>query len=126
VKPPSASADCHASCKAHAELKAQCTEASVKITASASAGEIGKLVATLEAHLPALIKAEIVYGKRLAGDISALVKVSSKLPSVMAKAGVHAAACVGASAEACVHAQASINVSVHASANVSGKAGAGG
>ena len=52
--------------------------------------------------------------------------VGAKLPSVMAKAGLHAAACVGASAEACVHAQASINVSVHASASVSGKAGAGG
>ena len=125
VKPPTASADCHASCKAHAELKAQCTEASVRITSSVNGGEMAKLVATLEAHLPALVKVEIVYGKRLAGEISTLVKVGAKLPSIMAKAGMHAAACVGASAEACVHAQASINVSVHASASVSGKAGAG-
>jgi hypothetical protein len=125
VKPPSASADCQASCKAHVDLKAECTPASVKITSSVNGGEMAKLVATLEAHLPALIKAQIVYGKRLAGDISTLVKVGAKLPGVMAKAGLHAAACVGAAAQACVQAQASINVSVQASASVSGKAGAG-
>ncbi len=123
VKPPSASADCQASCKAHAEMTAQCTDASVKVHVSSSAGELAKLVATFEAHLPVLIKAEIAYGKRLAGDIAVLVHVAEKLPSAMAKAGLHAAACVSAAAQATVHAQASIHVSVEASASVSGKAG---
>ena len=126
VKAPSADANCAASCKAHANLTAECTPAQVKITSSVNAGEMPKLVATLEAHLPALIKAEFVYGKRLAGDIETLVKIGTELPETVGKAGVHAAACVGASAEACVHAQASIHVSVEASASVSGKAGAHG
>jgi len=80
VKAPSASADCQASCTANAELKAQCTEATVRIQSSSTGGELVKLVATLEAHLPALIKAQIVYGKQLAGSIETLVKVGAKLP----------------------------------------------
>ena len=124
VKAPSADGKCEASCKAHAELRAECTPAQVNVESSVNAGEVPKLVATLRAHLPALIKAELVYGKRLAGDIAVLVKVGAELPSELGKAGVHAAACIGSAAEATVHAQASIHVSVEASASVSGKAGA--
>ncbi|GAC1520614.1 MAG: hypothetical protein NVS3B10_21860 [Polyangiales bacterium] len=125
VKAPSANANCEASCKAHAELKAECTPAKVEIVASVTGGEMAKLVETLTVHLPILIKAELVYGKRLAGAIETLVKVSAELPSAMGNAGLHAAACLGASAQATVKAQASIHVSVEASASVSGKAHAG-
>lgn len=123
VTGPSADAKCNASCKAHAEITAECTEPKVNVVASATTGDMAKLVATLQANLPVLIRAEIAYGKRIADDIKGLVKVSTELPSVIGQAGAHAAACVAASASAIVHAQASISVSVQASASVSGKAG---
>ena len=125
IKPPSADANCHASCKAHAEMKAECSEPKVEVVSSVHTAEMEKLVATLKVHLPVLIRAEIAYGKRLAGAIETLVKVSGELPSAVGKASLHAAACVGAAAEATVHAQASIKVSVQASASVNGKAHAG-
>jgi hypothetical protein len=126
VKAPTAEAKCNGSCKAHADLEAQCTEPKVTVHASAGGAELHKLVATLEANLPVLVRAEFAYGKRIAGDIEALVHIGGELPNMMAKAGAHAAACIGASASAVVHAQASISVSVQASASVSGKAGAHG
>lgn len=123
VTGPSANVKCNSSCKAHAELTAECSEPKVNVVASASVGEMAKLVATLEANLPVLIRAEIAYGKRIADDIKVLVQIGGELPGVIGQAGAHAAACVAASASAVVHAQASINVSVQASASVSGKAG---
>lgn len=126
VTGPSADVKCNASCKAHAELTAECTQPKVNVVASASTGEMAKLVATLEANLPVLIRAEMAYGKRIAGDIQALVQIGADLPGVLGQAGTHALACVAASASAVVHAQASISVSVQASASVSGKAGAHG
>ena len=124
VKGPSASAKCDASCKAHAELTAECTPARVELEASVNTGEMGKLIATLEANLPVLIQAEVAYGKRIADDVRALVEIGGQLPGIVGEAGLHAAACIGASASAVVHAQASIRVSVKASASVTGKAGA--
>jgi hypothetical protein len=126
VKAPSADAKCDASCKAHANLVAQCTEPKVNAQASVNAGEMPKLVATLQANLPALIKAEIAYGRRISGDVEALVQVGGELPSVIGDAGAHAAACIAASAEAVAHAQASLRVSVQVSAEVSGKVNARG
>ncbi|MEP7121117.1 MAG: hypothetical protein ABJE95_09415 [Byssovorax sp.] len=123
VTGPSADVKCNASCKAHAEITAECTSPKINVVASASVGDMAKLVATLEANLPILIRAELGYGKRIAGDIQTLVQVGGELPSIIGQAGAHAAACVAASASAVVHAQASLSVSVQASASVSGKAG---
>jgi hypothetical protein len=121
---PTANAKCNASCKAHAELTAECTQPKLNIVASANTGDMAKLVATLEANLPTLIRAEFAYGKRIAHDVQALVQVGADLPGAIGQAGSHALACVAASASAVAHAQASISVSVQASASVSGKAGA--
>ena len=126
VKGPSADAHCEGSCKAHAEVTAACTEPKVAVTSTVNAGEMPKLIATLTANLPALIKAEIAYGKRLAGDIEVLVKTGADLPSAIGQAGAKAVACMSAAADATVHAQASIHVSVEASASISGKAHASG
>lgn len=123
VNAPSAEVKCDASCKAHAELTAECTEAKVNIQSSVNTGEMAKLVATLGKNLPVLIRAEVAYGERIAGDIETLVKVGGDLPDAMAQAGGRALACIGASASAVVRAQASISVSVKASVSVSGKAG---
>ncbi len=118
---PSVDAKCRASCKAHAELSAQCTPGQVKIQASTNVGEIAKLIATLEKNLPILIRAEIGYGERLAGDIKVLVEVSGDLAQVIGDAGAHAAACISASGAEILQAQASIRVSVSVSASVSGR-----
>jgi hypothetical protein len=126
VKAPSADAKCEASCKAHAEITAECSAPKVDVHASVDTGEMGKLVATLRANLPALIRAEIGYGKRIVGDIKVLVDVGGDLPRIIGNAGAHAAACTAASADAVLRAQASISVSVQASASVTGKVAAHG
>jgi hypothetical protein len=123
VTAPSAEVKCDASCKAHAELTAQCTEAKVNIQSTVNAGEIAKLVGTLEKNLPVLIRAEVAYGERITSDVETLVKMGAELPDAMATVGGHAVACLGASASAVVRAQASISVSVKASVSISGKAG---
>lgn len=118
---PSVDAKCQASCHAHAEVSAQCTPGQVKIQSSGNVAEWARLIATLEENLPILIKAEIGYGKRLAGDIQALVEVSGDLASVIGDAGAHAAACISASGAEILQAQASIRVSVSVSASVTGR-----
>lgn len=123
VKGPSADAKCDASCKAHADFKAQCTEGKVVVSASVNTGDFPKLVATLSANLPVLIKAQIAYGKRLAGSIQALVEIGGDLPKAVGDATTKGVACMSAAANSVVSAQVSINVSVQASASVSGKAG---
>ncbi len=126
VKAPSADAHCEGSCKAHAELTAQCTPAKVNVQSSVSTGEMPKLVATLQANLPALLEAELAYGKRIGGDIELLVRTGGELPGAVGQLTAHAGACIAAAANACVSAQASLRVSVQASASVSAKAGAHG
>lgn len=126
VQAPSASGHCEGSCKAHADLTAQCTPPSVQIQASVETGEIGKLVATLRANLPALIAVEVAYGQRIAGDVQILVQAGAELPRAFGHITGHAGACVAAAANAVLSAQASIHVSVQASASVSGKVGAHG
>jgi hypothetical protein len=125
-RPPSADARCDGSCKAHADLRAQCTEARVKVQANVNAGEIGKVVATLERNLPPLIKAQIAYGQRIGDDVQVLVKTGAELPKAFGHLSARAGACVAAAANASVSAQASLRVSIQASASVSAKAGASG
>lgn len=124
VNAPKAEADCNASCKAHADITAQCTPGRVNIQTNVNTGEMPKLIATLQANMPVLIQAELGYGKRIAGDIETLVRVGGEMPDAMAQAGTHALACIGASASSVVRAQASISVSVKASASINAKAGA--
>ncbi len=126
VKAPSADAHCAGSCKAHAELTARCTEARVAVHATVNTGEMGKLIATLQANLPVLVTAEIAYGRRIAGDVQVLVQSGSELPSALGQLTAHAGACIAAAANATISAQASLRVSVQASASISAKAGASG
>jgi hypothetical protein len=125
-KAPSADARCDGSCKAHAELRAQCTEARVKIQGNVSAGEMPKLIATLEKNLPVLVKAQIAFGQRIGDDVQLLVRTGAELPNAFGHLSARAGACVAAAANATVAAQASLRVSVQASAGVSAKAGASG
>ncbi len=124
VQAPSASGHCEGSCKAHADLTAQCTPPVVQVQVAIETGEMGRLAATLRANLPALIEAEVAYGERIAGDIQILVRAGAELPRAMGHLAAHADACVAAAANAVLNAQASIHVSVQASASISGRAGA--
>lgn len=124
VRPPSADADCQASCKARASFQAQCTPGQVNVQASQNTELVGRLVATLRANLPDLLRAEIGLGRRLIGDARAVVQVGSELPRVIGDAGAEAVACVAAASSASVKATARISVSIEASASVSGRVGA--
>jgi modification target Cys-rich repeat protein len=126
MKAPSADARCEGNCKADANLRAECTPASVRVESAISAGEMPKLVATLQANLPALIQAEVKYGARIADDIKILVQTGSELPSAFGQLSARAGSCIAAAANATLRAQASIRVSVEASASISAKAGARG
>lgn len=125
VKAPRADARCESSCKAHAEISASCTEAKVDVRANVNAGELPKLVASLERNLPVLVKAQIAYGQRLGDDVEVLVRTGAELPRAFGHLSARAGACVAAAANATVRAQAQIRVSVQASASISGKVGAG-
>ena len=126
ARAPSADAKCDASCKAHAVITAQCTPARVNVQGAAAMADVARLIATLQANLPALVTAQIGYGKRLAGDIQALADVSGDLARILGDVGAHATACIAAAGSELVEAQASIRVSVSVSANISGRVGAAG
>jgi hypothetical protein len=124
VRPPSADAECNASCNAHAEFNASCTPAQVNVQGIQNADLALRLAATLRANLPLLLHAEIALGKRLAGSVRTVVDVGAQLPRVVGDAGAEGLACIAAGSNASVQASARINVSIQASASVSGKVGA--
>ncbi len=124
VQPPSADAECNASCRAHANVKAHCTPAQVTVQVSQNTEIAARLAASLQANLPALLHAQIALGQRLTGDIQVVAKVGGQLPKLIGNAGMNAAACIAAGVSATAKASASINVSVRASASVSGQVGA--
>ena len=126
VGPPSADAECNASCRAHADVSASCTPAVVAVRASQNVELAARLAATLQQNLPRLIHAEGALGRRRAGDAEVVAQVGAQLPRIVGQAGGHALACIAASADASVRASASIKVSVQASASVTGRVGAGG
>jgi hypothetical protein len=126
ARAPSADAKCAASCKAHAEITASCTPARVNVQAATQVQDVARLVATLRANLPALVTAQIGYGKRLVADMQALADASADLTRVLGDVGAHATACIGAAGAELFQAEASIRVSVQVSASVSGRVGAAG
>jgi hypothetical protein len=126
VRPPSADAECNASCRAHANVNASCTPAVVNIQVSQNAAMAARLATTMQANLPQLLHAELALGRRLMGDVQVVGQVGAQLPKIVGDAGAHALACIAASADVTARASVSIRVSVQASANVSGKVGASG
>lgn len=126
MKAPTADARCEGNCRADANLRAQCTPARVRVESALDTGEIPKLVATLQANLPSLIKAQAQYGARIADDVKILVETGAELPNAFGQLSARAGSCIAAAANATLRAQASIRVSVEASASISAKAGARG
>lgn len=125
VQPPSADAECNASCNAHAQFTASCTPAAVNVVATQNTQIALRLAATLRANLPELLHAELALGKRLMQSAQVVVNVGSQLPKVVGDAGAQALACIAAAGSASAKASARIDVSIRASASVSGQVGAG-
>jgi hypothetical protein len=126
VRPPSADAECNASCRAHANVNASCTPATVRVQASQNAELAMRLMATMQANMPLLLHAEVALGRRLMADAEIVGQVGAALPRIVGQAGAHALACIGAAADVSARATMSIRVSVQASASVSGRVGASG
>lgn len=124
VRPPSADAECTASCNAKANFEAQCQPGAVNVQASQNTEQVLRLVATLKANLPDLLKAEVGLGKRVANDARAVVQIGSSLPRTLGDAGAQALACVAAAGDASLTASVRIDVSIQASASVSSRVGA--
>jgi hypothetical protein len=124
VRPPSADAECNASCNAHAELSATCVPGRVDVQGVQNAELALRLAATLRANLPLLIHAEVALGKRVAGSVKTVVDVGYQLPRVVGDAGAEGLACIAAASNASVQASMRINVSIQASASVTGRVGA--
>jgi hypothetical protein len=124
VRPPSAEADCTASCSARASFEAQCQSGAVNVQASQNTEQVLRLVATLRANLPDLLKAEIGLGKRIVNDARAVVQIGSSLPRTLGDAGAEAIACVAAAGDASLNASVRVDVSIRASASVSSRVGA--
>jgi hypothetical protein len=117
-------ADCQAGCSAQAQLEAECTPPTIKVTLTG--GVTGKLGSTLEKNLPALYSAAVDQGQNF---IEAAADVATKSVDA-ADAALDSVACVatyGADLvsrfEASVSASVSVSVSIQASASVSAKAG---
>ncbi|MFZ5890523.1 MAG: hypothetical protein ACOY0T_05585 [Myxococcota bacterium] len=124
VRPPSVDADCKASCSARANFQAHCQPGHVNVQTSQNTELVARLVATLQANLPDLIRAEVGLGKRLVGDARAVVQIGSTLPRTLGNAGAEAMACVAAASSATFTASARIDVSIQASASVTSRVGA--
>lgn len=124
VRPPQVDAECDASCRAHANVRASCTPAQVRVEVSQNVDIAARLAATLQANLPQLLHAQIALGQRLLHDVEVVVQVGQQLPSIVGQAGINALACIAAASEASVRASVSIKVSIQASASVSGRVGA--
>ncbi len=123
VRPPSADAECNASCTAQANFRASCSQAEVLVQTWPESQSAAALAATLQANLPGLLQAEFALGKRLLQDAQVVVQVGGQLPKIIGQAGVQALACVGAAANVSLQASVRVQVSVEASASVSGRAG---
>lgn len=121
ARPPSADAQCEASCRASANVRASCTPAQVQVAVNQNTQAAMALVATLQANLPQLIRAQWVLGQRITGDIDALVGIGQQMPQMIGQAGAHALACIAGAADMSVSASISVQVTVQASAGVSGR-----
>jgi hypothetical protein len=124
IQQPKAAAECQASCKARADVKAACTKPQVIVQSNAAAQDVQKLLATLRVNLPALINAQIRLGRSIKGDVQAMVKAGNSMKGRLQGSGSHAIACVGAAANAVAEASLRVTVSVEVSASVSGSVGA--
>jgi hypothetical protein len=134
------SAECKGSCNANVTAKAECTPAKVGlvITGAADADAAGKLKATLEKNLPAVLKIAIGMKDgaiKMAGNVKDIVAgVQGSIKDIAASGGGAGAAltvgnitaCVGGVFKGAAGAAANLSANVDVSVKVSGSASASG
>ncbi|MCC6528379.1 MAG: hypothetical protein IT373_37385 [Polyangiaceae bacterium] len=118
-------AECRASCQAHADVNASCTPPLVVVQGDFQNPMAMRLVASLQAHLPTLVHAQMALGQRLLQDAQVIAHIGAELPRMVGDAGAAALACIAAAADFSAAASMRIQVSVRASVRVTGQVGAG-
>ncbi len=140
VQPPEMSAECKAHCDAKVNGKVDCSPATVivKATGTSDMKAAEKLVATLQANFPAVLKVAVGMAEKapkVAAGVQAVVEGVKGSVGGMAKGGPTMAAkltgCVAApfkgaiDAAASIKANVNVSVEVKASASAEGKASGG-
>lgn len=110
---------CHECCTASVSAKAVCDPPHVELYANASvSADVPKLIATINANLPALLSAAEVQGKMAFEVVGKLVTTGTAIVKTAATLDGKSIACTAAAAKTSVDASLSLDVSVSASANV--------
>jgi hypothetical protein len=127
VRPPSASAECQASCNAELEARAECRPGHARVVIEGNVGSdaeerVGRLRQALEVGLPQVMA---LHAKvhRLSGAAEAMLQTGRDIPNAVQSLGAGAIQCASAAAGAIPQATASVSVSVEVSASVSASAG---
>jgi hypothetical protein len=125
-EPPSVDPSCQLQCTAKGAAKVTCDPPNVRVVAKGKANaEVQKLIASLQASLPTIVKVKLGTGKKIGATAVGIVKAGAEIKDGALKAGGKALACIVAAMEASASAKASIDVNVSASASVGGSASGG-
>jgi hypothetical protein len=108
---------CSASCRAHANVNAACSQAVVTVRQGQGGDQAKPLIATLEANLGDLVEAQTTVGQRVLGDAVAVAQAGKS----MVGRGGDANACLGASTDAASDAAVAIQLSVRASSAITSR-----
>lgn len=117
------SAKCSASCRARADLRASCSPPQVSVRGTGTDEEAARLIASLQAHLPALVAVQLDLVPRVARNVDAIASFGASLPTVVEEAGEKAASCVGAGITVTTVAASSMAVVVDANMSVTSQVG---
>ena len=116
------SASCEESCSASVAAKSVCDPPHVELYANATvSADVPKLVATINANLPALISAGEVQGKLAVDVVGKLVVTGNAIIKTAGSLDGKSIACGAAAAKAAADSSSSLGLSVSASVNVTGK-----
>ncbi|WP_437922718.1 hypothetical protein WMF37_27205 [Sorangium sp. So ce291] len=122
-KPPSVDPSCQVQCTAKTAGSAKCDPPGVRIVANGKVNaDAQKLVAALQASLPAIVKIQLGTAKKLQAAVGGVISAGAEMNGAATKAGGKAIACVATAVEASANVKASLDVNIQASASVSGSA----
>ena len=127
VRPPSASAECEASCDARLDAKAECEpgEMHVDIQGSVDQNVSEKVARVRQAIESGMSNVLLLRAKldRLGASGAEMVQAGGRIPDAVGTLGLNAARCATQAVAALPRATASVSVSVQVSASLSASAG---
>lgn len=122
-----ADVNCKSSCTGHAQAKASCDPAVVKIAATGALAADAEFIKALQTDLGLIYKVTLGQAKLATDALATVTGTVTGMVSAAGKVSVHAGSCVAAAVkgtgDALLSVQASVNVSVSVSASASGSAG---